>query len=74
MIVLSLASRMTHGLLSVCELKFWVSSNNLGRGLSASQKPENHVDRDAQAADAGLAIALLRVHGNSVKSYSRHPR
>jgi hypothetical protein len=30
------------------------------------------VDRDTQAANTRLAIALLGVHGNSVKGYGRH--
>jgi hypothetical protein len=30
------------------------------------------VNRDAQAANAGLAIALLGVHSNSIKGYGRH--
>ena len=30
------------------------------------------MNRDAQAANAGFAIALLRVHGNSVQGYGCH--
>ena len=65
-------SRVRDALLDVCNLEFRVSGNDFGRSLSVSQKPENEVNRDAQAANAGLAIALLGVHSNSVKGWVCH--
>jgi len=65
-------SRILHGLLNVSQLEFGVSCDDLGESLSVGQKREDEVNRDAQAANAGLAIALLGVYGNSIKHYCPH--
>jgi len=65
-------SRILHGLLNVSRLEFRISGDDFGGSPSVGQKPENQVNRDAQAANAGLAIALLGVHSNSIKGYGRH--
>ena len=66
--------RILHGLLNVSRLEFRISCDDLGGGLSVGKKPENQVNRDAQAANTRLAIALLGVHSNSVKGQGRHSR
>jgi hypothetical protein len=65
-------SRILHGLLHVSRLEFRVSGDDFGGSPSVRQEPENQVNRDAQAANTGLAIALSGVHSNSVKGYGRH--
>ena len=58
--------------MNVSRFEFRISCDHLGGSLSVSQEPENNVNRDAKSANAGLAIALLGVYGDSVKSYGRH--
>jgi hypothetical protein len=65
-------SGVLHGLLNVSQLEFRISGDYFRGSLSACEEPKNQVNRDAQAANAGFAIALLGVHGNSVKGYGCH--
>ena len=65
---------MLHSLLDVSQLEFRISCDDFGGSLSVSQKPENQVNRDAQRANTGLAIALLGVHSNTIKSSGHHSR
>lgn len=66
------AGSILHGLLNVSRFEFRISCDHFGGSLPVGQKPENQVDRDAQAANTGPAIALPGVHSNTIKGYGRH--